>query len=509
MGRRICCAVLGVGVVAFVSGVAGCTSYPFFPVSGAKAIGPGGVFGVIGRPFAEELIQGRTFINGTAVTTVLYRAGDLTRTPIGIDFNGDGKIDPVVAYGQRRGGVIQILLSDGPVGSTEYISLTLDGNGRWQELSDVAVGDIDGDGMPDIIAASQEGVVYLRHPGPGNTTVLREWGAGDPELEYLSGSTDTLTKDEIEAIIADVLPPGTGPEDFHVTLDQGYTRVQIADFDRDGFNDIVASRRFQLLLEPKDASSNLKTIEIIAGELQLFLNPGGAVDGVGWELISLGMHERYVTELDRQGAIGLLVYDFNGDGNLDILSAARDDENVQIMWFEHPGLANLRDGAAWRGWRVGSVRDALAVDIADLTGDGRVDVVAVGGAQKQMVLFEQPTTGPQREYDWDRHAIVTFDSFEPRDVRALDLNFNGRLELVVAGTNGALRYFEPGADPRQTWNGVIVLNFDPPGDIGLLGYGDMDGDGDLDLVAVVSDSQSENNNADRVIWVRNQASLLD
>lgn len=500
--RRWSCSALAVGALLLLTG---CESYPFFPVSGARQVSGGGGAFASGLPFTEVLVQGRTFVDGSAVTTVFYEVDDLTRTPLGIDLNDDGRIDPIVGYGQRRGGVVQILLSDPDSISPSFTSLTLDGNLRWKELSDVAAGDIDGDGALDLIAAAEDGVVYLRNPGPGRETVLRDWGTDTAELEFLAGSSDALTNDEIEAIITQLLPPGTSIDDYDVTLDQGYTQVEIADMDRDGDGDVVASRRFQLLLTPKTSSSGLEPIEIIAGEIQMFLNPGGARDGDGWELVSLGEHERFAGELNRQGASGLLLFDFDGDGDFDVLSAARDDENVQIVWFEHPGLASFRDLANWTPWRVGSVRDARSVEVADLTGDGRADVVAVGGEQRQLMLFEQPAEGPDRDFDWDAYAIVTFDAYEPRDVKALDVDLDGTLELVLGGTEGAVRYFESPSDPRKEWSGVIVVNFDAPGDVGLLGYGDLDGDGDLDLVATLNDSDAEADNADRVVWIRNDA----
>ncbi|MBI5865898.1 MAG: VCBS repeat-containing protein [Planctomycetes bacterium] len=448
------------------------------------------------------LIRGRTYINGSSVTTVTYGAADRTRTPVGIDFNGDAKIDPVVGYApSNTGGLIQILLSKGNPGTVDFSSLTIDGNGRWTKLMDVAVADIDADGAWDILGASADGVTYLHNPGPGRTTVMRDWGAGNPDDEYLAGSTATLTNDQIEAILSDILPPGTNIDDYDVQVEQGYTRVTAGDIDDDADNDVIASRRLRISLTPK-AGKNAPPVDVIQGELQIFINPGFAQDGLGWTLATIGRHERY-TELDRQGATAIMLYDMDNDGDLDVVSAARDDINTQIAWFENPGRARIGELNSWTQWRIGSVRDAVAFDLADVTGDGRVDVVAVGQAQQQLVLFEQPADGAKRDYEWDSYVLVTFESYAPLDVKALDIDHDGKLELVIGGTNGAVRYFEPPASPRDTWTGNEVVTFTPGGDVSLLGYGDLDADGDLDLVAALNDDSTDNDNADRVTWIRN------
>ncbi len=171
------------------------------------------------------------------------------------------------------------------------------------------------------------------------------------------------------------------------------------------------------------------------------------------------------------------------------------------------------DDEPWKQWRIGSVRDAFAIDIADLTGDGRPDVVATGPAQMQMMLFEHPAvefcdrgTRDRYEYDWDTFSIVTFESFTPLDVKALDVDNDAMLELVVGGSEGAIRYFESPLDARDTWTGFVVLDYAAPGDVGLLGYGDLDADGDVDLVAVVDSSDDDNN--DRITWIRNDLAVL-
>jgi hypothetical protein len=455
-----------------------------------------------GSTFTELLIDGRTFTGGQAVTTVTYRVGDLTRAPVLIDFNGDRRVDPVVGYNQEGKGIVQILLSYGELSAGQLASLTLDGGeNAWKELTDLAVGDLDGDGNLDIVIATQDGVVYMHHPAdPGRTHVLNEWGQPTGALEMIAGTTESISNEELTAILAQEVGVGTNLDNYIVTVEQGYTSVEIADFDRDGNNDIAASRRLHVQLTPKP-DLPLETIDIVAGSVQVLINPGGAEDGVGWTTLALGTHERHDV-LDREGARDLRAYDLSGDGYFDLISTATDDQNVQVAWFENPGGGDASDPAAtWLQHRIGSVRGAFTIDVADLTGDGLVDVVATSPEQLQLTLFVQPTEVNDRGFDWYTVSIVNFESFEPRAVKALDVNNDGILELVVGGTRGALRYFESPTIPFDEWTGHIIVTFDPPGDGGRLGYGDLDGDGDADVVAILNGDDPA---ANHVSWVRNE-----
>lgn len=448
----------------------------------------------VGAYTAFDLIS-RTFTGGSTVVTRTYQDSGTQRQVVAIDFNGDGKVDPVVGYGGTQA-VVQILLSEGPVGTVDYVSLTLDSLLDMEEIADLAVADINGDERLDILVAAKTGVWYLRHPtGKLTTTDLRFWN-----VEPLDASVGLaeLTTEEIEALIEQTVGPGVDLNDYNVTLEQGFRHVEVADFDMANGPDVAASRMFRLTLEPKEGVSG-ETILIVDGDLIVFLNPGWAEDGVGWNGFLVGEHERLDDRFDRAVPSGLIVSDMDGDGDFDLLSAAQEDNNVQVAWFENPGTDTLTTDD-WIQWRVGSVRGAYAIALADVTGDGRDDVVATGTFQKQVFLFRQPATGAKREFDWDASAIATFENYEPRDVQVADMDNDGALEIVVGATEGAVRLFQPPADPLDTWVPEIVATFDPAGTVGKIGVADVDNDGDLDLIVVVGESELS---GERVALLRN------
>jgi len=537
MNRRVCTiAVTGLALLAGLSCV------PASQVSSSIL----GTPDPTGEPFVAFSIIERTFTAGRAVATHTFAPTDLTRTPIAIDFDGDGRADPVIGYGSDttevvpHKAVVQILLSQGPPGTVNPLSLTLDKPGERGDvcpgmagLLDLAVGDIDDDGKLDIIVASGPaqpcvgGLFYLHHPKgthptgrPLNTTDLRYWDINQIDA---SGELVDANNSQILNMIQRALPLGCTLDDFQVEVDQRFNQVELADLDADGDLDIVASQFIKITLIPIPGGCTDKTIRMASGGIALLSNPGGDATGQGWTSTVIGIHERFAeeVELDRAGASGLFLVDMDVDGDFDIVSSAQLDNNVQVSWFSNPLVpdsisaracfqsGDMENRDEWCQWRIGAVRDAHSVDVGDVTGDGRLDVVATGKAQKQVVLFQQPDgtglfgdAGPKREFDWDTFVVAKFDQLEPIGVHIVDIDGDGVVELVIGATEGAVRRFDRPADAQAEWSAGIVYTFDTGGSVGLLGLVDLDDDGDFDLVGVL-DGEDETGNEDLVAWIRN------
>lgn len=117
--------------------------------------------------------------------------------------------------------------------------------------------------------------------------------------------------------------------------------------------------------------------------------------------------------------------------------------------------------------------------MADLTGNGRVDLLMSNGKGGETFWYEQ---GDSPE-TWTRHTIHTIDS-PRREIEGNDLgdfNGDGRMEAVsLDQKNGVIYLHVQGDDPRGPWRTAAILEDRPLVQASLVT--DIDGDGRSDLV---------------------------
>ena len=176
---------------------------------------------------------------------------------------------------------------------------------------------------------------------------------------------------------------------------------------------------------------------------------------------------------------GFAVGDLDADGDLDVAASKMvDGEPRQLFWWENPGDENTPGS-------VHLIHDSVhpidRVEVADLGGDGRLDIVysqeRYPGEEPDanLVLLEAPVDPAQA--DWASRVLVTQYSMNNLDVA--DLDDDGDVDIVTSEHKGPdlrLQLFENrGGEFR-----CVEIDRGREMHLGAR-LADIDGDGDLDV----------------------------
>jgi hypothetical protein len=184
------------------------------------------------------------------------------------------------------------------------------------------------------------------------------------------------------------------------------------------------------------------------------------------------------TDADEQKAIGL--GDIDGDGHTDLVLPGG-IRLSDIEWWRNPGKGGGNE--LWEKRALGkTINMAKMIEMADVNGDGRLDVVATDSENVDSGLFwfaapANPVTG-----EWKRHEIVRgYNGLDSLSVA--DMNGDGRPDIVIGETKDKLRLaIYENVDGGKSWKEHIISE----GKESHKGANavDLDGDGDLDLVSI-------------------------
>jgi hypothetical protein len=386
------------------------------------------------------------------------------------DLNGDGKPDLIVA--DSASNTVSVLLGNGDGSFQPRETFAV---GRHPQS--VAVADLNGDGRPDIVVANKDSntVSVLLGNGDGTFQAQTTYPVGESPF---SVAVADLNGDGIPDLIVANKGNGNDPSTVSVLLGNGDGTFGPQQTFPVGINPLsvaVAGDATQpdfrgLLREPDLVVANHGK-NPTDGSLTLLLNntaPGAAVVQFTTQTVPAGSYPGSV-------AVG----DINGDGLPDVvLTYSTGTGSVGVLLNKTGKGAPQATFASPATAAVGSYPRGVAV--ADVTGDGKPDVVVANyGGQYASVLVNQTQQGSLTAQFASQQTVPTGPN--PTAVVVGDVNGDGKPDLITASTqdNNVSVLLGNGNNPFQTTTptpGVEVRN--TPYQANLTGHQD----GTTDLV---------------------------
>jgi hypothetical protein len=209
-----------------------------------------------------------------------------------------------------------------------------------------------------------------------------------------------------------------------------------------------------------------------SGPLNYYVNTGTPSSPTWTENIDL-----FGGVLDVGAASSPSLFDFDGDGDLDLISGSQLGD---IKYYRNIGSASA---PAWEPAhdRFSAISHSIysAITLGNTDGDSLPDAVA-GDLNGQ--LFFHRNTGVSFSYDGSVFAGIDLGDFSVPEL--IDMDADGDLDLIAGNEDGNLFYFEnTGTGDSAAW--AEVAGFFGDIDVGshcVPAAGDIDDDGDIDVI---------------------------
>ena len=334
-------------------------------------------------------------------------------TALAIDVDGDGDQDLVSS---EYSADTLVWYENNGLAPTIWTRRTIDDSAFGPQM--VAAADFDGDGDVDALSpkVNDDSFAWYENDGasPPSWTrrivsfVMGPWSVhtadidGDGDVDGIGGvRLDTPDHLGVEWFDNN----GGSPPVFTVRrISTGFVEaaaVHAADVDGDGDEDVLA-------------------VDVFRDRILLYENGGGSPPV--WT-------ERTVTTTT-DNPFSVFAVDLDRDGDLDVLSASQDDD--EVAWHENQGGTPL----LWSSHTISSAPGAVAVFAIDLDGDADLDVVS-GARENEVAWYESDGAVPPL---FTKRVLSTDCAGEA--VFAARLDPDADIDLLIScSTTGLLRWY--------------------------------------------------------------------